>query len=59
MKQFVIYASKFNLMEQILLAAIKTNPNQLFYQTYDKMDWQLMSLVHTISEPKDEKKTLQ
>lgn len=58
MRRFVIYSSKFKLVEQILIAAIRTDPNQIFYKPYDSPEWQAMSKIHTVVAPEDEKKTI-
>jgi len=52
-KKFMIYASKFSLVKEVLFAAFYANENEILYQNLDHEDWEKFFTVYDFYEPED------
>ena len=52
-KTFMVYASKFSLIREVLFAAFYSDENDLLYKSPDHEDWIKVYEVYESYEPKD------
>lgn len=56
LKRFVIYASKFSLVSEMIYSAFSTDPEDLFYKPLDHPDWKLIFDNYSFYEPVNQTK---
>ena len=52
-KKFMIYASKFSLISEVLFASFYANENDIYYKDLDQKDWEDLFSVYDYYEPED------
>ncbi|CAI2383830.1 unnamed protein product [Moneuplotes crassus] len=54
--KFMVYASKFTILSEVIFAAFYANPNDLLFKNIDHPDWTRFFSVYDYYQPKDLKK---